>query len=237
MRQDKRRISENQYDLTIPESVSNEDLKKIAWDFAREGGDLVKLPKILGLSADRWKGFIEWLDSRVQLRQPDRRYPILIPKTSPTSYISFGRAVNLQLPGDLTGDWHFEVSFFGNPEGSHAKLAGRNGLVTTNLTLASRGVPDMGRQIADYGIKSYDGPVWVANHYRAIADTAMHSLQGRCSEEVLPAYQINDWIWSEEEIEVLVEDYLKPLRGQLQGPRREAFDQWLPTVVYGATYD
>ena len=228
---------ENKYDLELPESVSNEELKKIAWDFAQDGGSLSRLPKILGLSDRRWKEFRDWLKDRVQLRQPDRRYPVLIPKTSPTSYISFSKGLNLRLPGELTGDWHFEVSFFGYRERTYAKLAGKNGLIDTTPTLGSRGVRDMGRLISDCGIKPYDGPVWVANHYRAIADMAMHMLEGRCSAEVLPACQINDWLWSEEDIDILVEDYLKPLRGQVQGARREAFDIWLPTVVYGVTYD
>ena len=230
-------MGENQYDLTVPESVTNEELKKIAWDFAREGGNLVKLPKILGLSDERWEGFLEWLRIRTEPRQPDVRFPILIPETSPTSYISFKRALNLRVPGELTGDWHFDVSFFGYPERSYAPLAGRNGLVNTTFALGSRGVRDMGRLIADEGIKPYDGPVWVANHYRAIADMAVHQLQGYCSSEVLPACQIDDWLWSEEDFDILVEDYLKPLRAQIRGRRRRAYDQWLPTVVYGADYD
>ena len=149
-----------QYDVTIPESVSNEDLQKIAWGFAREGGDLVRLPRILGLSEQRWEEYIGWLRARGQRKFADRRYPILIPKTSPTSYISFNRALNLRLPGELTGDWHFESSFFGYPEGTYSHLAGPNGLVDTTPTLGSHGVRDMGRRIAGYGIKAYDGPVW-----------------------------------------------------------------------------
>ena len=54
-------MGENSIELTIPESVSNEDLKRIAWDYTREGGNLLKLPKILGLSERRWNEFIEWL--------------------------------------------------------------------------------------------------------------------------------------------------------------------------------
>lgn len=230
-------MDEKIYDLAIPASVSNEELKRIAWDFAQGGGSLSRLPAILGLSDQRWEEFGEWLKGRGQPRQPDRRYPIVIPKTSPTSYISFSKALNLRLPGELTGDWHYEVSFFGYPQRTYAKLAGKDGLVDTTPTLGSHGVRDMGRLISDCGIKAYDGPVWVANHYRAIADMAMHMLEGRCSAEVLPACQINDWLWSEQDIDILVEDYLKPLRGQVQGSRREAFDKWLPTVVYGVAYD
>ena len=230
-------MDENEYDLTVPESVTNEELKKIAWDFACEGGNLGRLPKILGLSDERWEGFLEWLRIRTEPRQPDVRFPILIPETSPTSYISFNRALNLRAPGELTGDWHFDVSFFGYPERSYAPLAGRKGLVNTTFALGSRGVRDMGRLIADNSIKPYDGPVWVANHYRAIADIAMHELQGDFSSEVLPACQIAGWLWSEEDFDILVEDYLKPLRAQIRGRRRRAYDEWLPTVVYGADYD
>ena len=230
-------MGENTLDLTIPEFVSNEDLKKIAWDFARKGGNLAKLPKILGLSDDRWHEFTAWLRNRTDPRQPDPKYPIVIPETSPTSYISFKRALNLRLPDEWTGDWHFDVSFFGYPERSSAPLAGRHGLVNTTPTLGSRGVRDMGHLIADHGIKPYDGPVWVANHYRAIADMAMHRLQGSWCAASLPAHQIGDWLWSEEDFEILVEDYLKPMRGQIRGSMREAYDRWLPTVVYGADYD
>ncbi|MDE0627568.1 MAG: hypothetical protein OXH99_14335 [Bryobacterales bacterium] len=222
------------YKLVDPKSVTNEELKRIAWDFAREGGNLARLPKILGLSDERWKGFFDWLDARAEPRYPDERFPILIPETSPTSYISFNRALNLHAPGELTGDWHFDVSFFGYPERSCAPLAGRHSLVNTTPALGSRGVRDMGRLIADYGIKPYDGPVWVANHYRAIADIAMGQLQQYCSSEVVPAPQIDDWLWSEEDFDILVEDYLKPLRAQIRGRRRKAYDEWLPTVVYGA---
>ena len=231
-------MSENASDLTVPESVSNEDLKKIAWDFARNKGNLVELPRILGLSDERWQGFMEWLRVRSEPRQPDMRYPVLIPATSPTSYISFKRALNLRLAGELTGDWHFDVSFFGYPERSYVRLAGPNSLVDTTPTLGSRGVRDMGRLIANSGIKPYEGPVWVANHYRAIADMAMDRLQNwHWTAQTFPAHQINDWLWSEEDFETLVGDYLKPMRGQISGRVREAYDEWLPTVVFGAEYD
>ena len=63
------------------------------------------------------------------------------------------------------------------------------------------------------------------------------SCKGIVSSEVLPACQIDDWLWSEEDFDILVEDYLKPLRAQIRGLRRKAYDKWLPTVVYGADYD
>jgi len=80
--------------------------------------------------------------------------------------------------------------------------------------------------------------VWVANHYRAIADMAMDRLQNwSWSAETFPAHQIDEWLWSEEDFDILVGDYLKPMRAQIRGRIREAFDEWLPTVVYGADYE
>lgn len=52
-----------------------------------------------------------------------------------------------------------------------------------------------------------------------------------------PAPQIDEWLWSEEDFDILVDDYLKPLRGQIPGSLREAYDEWLPTVLYDADYE
>lgn len=54
---------------------------------------------------------------------------------------------------------------------------------------------------------------------------------------MFPDHQIAEWLWSEEDSDILVEEYLKPMRQQIRGPRREAYDEWLPTVVYDADYD
>ena len=224
-------------EIKLPDSISNEDLSPIVLAFCREGGSPDDLPSVLGMSEPRLEEYWEWLWDRIQPRFPDRRYPIRIPETSPTNYISFERALNLRLPDDdefLTGDWHFETSFFGYPEPTYAPLAGRKGLVNTVPALQSLGVRDMGRTIAEHGIKPYDGPVWVANHYRAIADMAMHRLLGPWPQEVLAACEIDDWLASEKDFEILVGDYLKPLRRLLRGELRRIFDAWLPTVVYGA---
>ena len=98
----------------------------------------------------------------------------------------------------------------------------------------------MGRIIADLKIQPHDGPVYVANHYRALADIAldslMHSplvaLRGLEPPDVLSAWEVNDMLNSEDrEIRHLIDEYLKPLRGQLKGLRREAYYRWLPTIV------
>ena len=223
--------------IKVSDSISNEELDPIALAYCMEGGEIDDLPAVIGISEQRVEDYVEWLDVKTAPRFPDPRYPILIPETSPTSYISFRRALNLWLPGENTGDWHFETSFFGYPDPTYTPLAGRDGLVNTVSALGSRGVRDMGRFIADQGSKPYDGPVWVANHYRAIADIAMLELLGPSPQEVLPACQIDDWLWSEEDFEILIGDYLKPLRVLLKAELGRIFDAWLPTVVFEAPWD
>ncbi len=79
------------------------------------------------------------------------------------------------------------------------------------------------------------GPVWVANHYRAIADyVLLDTTGGRCltKPRYVPVYTINQWLDTKEQIEQLVEEYLKPLRNQLPPDEKRIHDEWLPTVVF-----
>lgn len=227
--------------LQLPDSISNEDLSPIVMSYVDAGGSLHDLPAVIGISQARLREYAEWVASKTWARFPDRRYPILIPETTRHSCISFWLALNLRLDDDdelLSGDSHFDHCFFGHTEPTYEPLAGRNGLTSTELALGTKGVRDMGQVIADHGVQPYDGSAWVANHYRAIADIATHELTGPAYEDVLPACQIADWLWSERDCEILVEDYLKPLRRLPWRPRRrEALEAWLPTVVYDAPYD
>ena len=79
------------------------------------------------------------------------------------------------------------------------------------------------------------GPVWVANHYRAITDYVMLDRQ-KCEAPPTPmiagARGINQWRDAEEQIEHFVEQYLKRRPNQLGLREAEAFDQWIPTVVF-----
>ena len=90
----------------------------------------------------------------------------------------------------------------------------------------------MGRIIADYAIKPCDGPTYVADHYRAPADMAMHELDKGPLDCILPNCEINDDLNEEKEIGCLVSEYLMPLRGQLDSSQHEAFDEWTPTLVW-----
>ena len=214
--------------------------KDLARDLYRAGGRLRDLIPVLGLSEEQWQAFMDSVFEHATPRRPVEGHPILIPPTSPTSYISFRRALNLSAPGEHTGDLHFQEYFFGYVEPTVAPLTGPGGIVDSTPSLGTKGVRDMGKVIADEGIQPYNGPVYVANHYRALADIALDSLLDTPLEElreiepkdILSAWEVNDMLNGDEaEIEHLVEEYLKPLRCQLEGLRRDTYDWWLPTIV------
>ena len=73
-----------------------------------------------------------------------------IPVTTPTRYVSFQAALNLRLPGEETGDWHYCSSFFTYAEYPHTiRLAGPSGRADTTSSLGSRGVRDMAHILAN----------------------------------------------------------------------------------------
>lgn len=215
-------------------------MKKLALDVWRAGGRPRNLIPLLGLSEEQWQSFMDAVHEHSRPRRRVEGHPILIPPTSPTSYISFRRALNLKVPGEHTGDRHFQDYFFGFVEPTVTPLAGPGGIVDSTPSLGTKGVRDMGRIVADRKIQPHIGPVYVANHYRALADIALDSLM-HCpsldlrkleSRDILSAWDVNDMLNSEDsEIRHLIEEYLNPLRGQLKGLRRETYDRWLPTIV------
>lgn len=225
--------------LPLPEETFQR-WKNLARDLWRAGGTIRSLIPLLGLTEEQWQSFVDSVHEHAKPRRPVEGHPILIPPTSPTSYISFRRALNLSAPGEHTGGLHFQEYFFGFVEPTVAPLTGPGGIVDSTPSLGSKGVRDMGQVIADAGIQPYNGPVYVANHYRALADIALDSLLDTPVEElremepksILSAWEVNDMFNNDEaEIEHLVGEYLKPLRRQLEGLRRDTYDRWLPTIV------
>lgn len=167
----------------------------------------------------------------------DNLRPIGIPVTTRTRYISFQAALNLRLPGEHTGDWHEIGALFTNARyPAVADMAGRNCKVNTTRSLGNRGVRDMAHILESRDlIEPGHGPVWVANHYRAIADFAMLD-RIKCLAPPQPTMIevriVNKYLDTEAQVEHLLEHYLKPLRNQLNRREQKAFDKWLPTIVY-----
>jgi hypothetical protein len=160
-------------------------------------------------------------------------YAIEIPPTSPKCYISFKHALNLRFPDEDTGEWHFLTAFFDDQKESRSlHLAGEGGTVDTLPSLGELGIREMSQILKAQQITSANTPVYVANHYRAIADLAMLQLLNGQMPMIATARAINQWLDTEEQISQLVNDYLMPLRSQLDKATKNIFDQWIVTVRY-----
>lgn len=158
---------------------------------------------------------------------------IAIPKTSPRRYISFQHALNLRAEGEYTGDWHPMSAFFDEGEQHRsAPIAGEGGTVDTTPSLGERGIRDMANILAAQDILPASGPVYVANHYRAIADLAMLELRDGVVPTVANSSTINQWLDTEEQVHHLITEYLVPLRSQLNDVAYHTYEQWMQTVQY-----
>ena len=183
-----------------------------------------------GLSAE------DLLPSFWHPRMGDHNRAVRIPVTTPTHYVSYEAALNLRLPGEHTGDWHGDVPFITDVDHpSTIALAGPGEWADTTPSLGSKGVRNMAHILEGEYIPRGCGPVWVANHYRAIADYVLVDTQECwCATRPrhVPVYNINQWLNTAEQIEQLVDEYLKPLRNQLSPQEKALHDAWLPTVVF-----
>ncbi|NJR57327.1 MAG: hypothetical protein HC768_24110 [Acaryochloris sp. CRU_2_0] len=164
-------------------------------------------------------------------------YPVPIPNTEPERYISFKHALNLRFPDEDTGDWHFEPYFFeqtGDPPAQkHILLSGKGQKIDTTPSLGCQGVRDMSALLSQQRLPIPPGrPVYVANHYRAIADLAMLDLQQIRMPRIADNQAINSWLDTAEQINHLKRNYLERLAIQLWGKPQAIFKQWIKTVKF-----
>ena len=161
--------------------------------------------------------------------------PLVIPHTTPRCYLSLRVALNLRMPGEETGDWHFLTTFFfpADEPPIKARLTGEGQEVDTTPSLGSRGFRDMAGILVQQEIMATgSGPVWVANHYRAIADLAELALRSDHRPHGVTAQQVNQWLDTKTQVDKLVTNYLVPLRQQKGGRELAKWDAWLKTIRY-----
>lgn len=171
--------------------------------------------------------------------------PRSVPTTAPDHYISGFIALNLCEEGEDTGDWHPRTTFFVPLCKNDIPLprVGHGEAVDTTPMLGTLGVRDMRSALEECTGCAFRAPVWMANHYRAIADlvyqdqisimaltkkfenTGNHPRMAAVSE-------INAWLHTSEEIDHLVTHYLLPLCAAMTDDSYTLFETWLPSVVY-----
>jgi hypothetical protein len=164
-------------------------------------------------------------------------HAVHIPATNPEHYISFKYALNLRYPNEDTGDWHFQAMFFHQGEQplgqKPIQLAGKGEEVNTLPSLNLQGIRDMTAVLIQQGLPIQpEIRVYVANHYRAIADLAMLELQQSRIPGCANNRAINSWLDSHEQIEHLKQIYLNPLVSQLTDQAKEAFEAWIMTIHF-----
>ncbi len=162
---------------------------------------------------------------------------LAVPETHPGHYISFKHALNLRFSDEDTGDWHFQSAFFNradcHPGDRSIPLAGKGEAVNTLPSLGTKGVRDMANVMAQANIPIKPSqPVYVANHYRAIADLAMMELQQGRIPNCATNDAINSWLDTPEQIEHLKQNYLELLANQLSGQALRVFKEWILTVSF-----
>ncbi len=98
------------------------------------------------------------------------------PKTSKAHYLTGLTALNIPAP-EGTGDWHFAETFegfAGRPPGPY-QLAGET-LINTQPLLGDMGIFDARPRLEPYHLELPPGPVYAADHYRAIADMVLNAV-------------------------------------------------------------
>lgn len=151
-----------------------------------------------------------------------------IPVTTGTRRLSHHAALNLQLAREYSGDWHGNAPFVtpkDRPRTLH--FAGPGAIAETAPGLGSKGVGNMAHLLEGKYIPPGCGPVWVANHYRAIADYALLDTRGRWSAKYprhVTVRCIKRWLSTPERVERLVEEHLKLLREPLPPEELEVHD-------------
>ena len=164
----------------------------------------------------------------------DSDVPVIVPPTAPDRYISFFHALNLRVPGEDTGDWHGDAVLF-VPAGLevHAPLAGRGQRVDSCPSLGTSGVRDMAETLVrERMLDRVDGPVYVANHPRAIADLVLYELDRGYVPGVVNSRSINQYLDTESQVDDLAERYLAPLSRQLSGESLALHGRFMETVFY-----
>ena len=134
----------------------------------------------------------------------------------------------------MTGDWHFKVMFFcvKDEPRKKASLAGEGMPINSNDSLADLGIREMSKDLKREGVISHDAPVFVANHYRAIADIVMSEVQAKRFPKRATNRCINQWLDTEEQVDTLISEYLSHLPNQLEGSALSIFNDWFLGVRY-----
>ncbi|QQR69388.1 MAG: hypothetical protein IPI58_01525 [Alphaproteobacteria bacterium] len=158
-----------------------------------------------------------------------------LPKTCREHYFTGTTALNIPSE-EGTGDWRFREVFITTPYDQtgigHFLIAGIT-LKDTSKLLGNKGVFDYQHVFRDAGFFSLRGPVYAADHYRALADLALYAVDAGLPLE--GTVNIEDWLPRKDEImqfKVLMDEacsQLEPEKANRISAWMNRYAQSLPT--------
>lgn len=150
---------------------------------------------------------------------------VMLPVTTRSRYLTAETALNIPSP-EGTGDWHFAETFegYGGRRPNRFCVAGVDTLDTTPW-LGQEGIFDARSLLEPYGLRLPPGPIYAADHYRALAARVITAVvAGDAFEDSLP---LDDWLAEAGEQARLMR-LLEKAKFALSPP------QWLRIAAWGA---
>lgn len=154
---------------------------------------------------------------------------IVLPKTTPSCYLTGMSALNIPAPEGTTGDWHFEESFWGRgniiPK---IFVAGEGRALNTNPIWGTLGIYDCSHILRAKGIAiAADEKVYAANHCRAVLDMLYNAIK---SKEYPYHIIVDDWLDIDSERKRLFEK-IPLLNGFLKEDEKIILNSWTKASI------
>lgn len=150
---------------------------------------------------------------------------IVLPKTTPTCYLTGMTALNIPAPEGTTGDWHFEESFWGRGN-TRPKffVAGEGRALNCNAIWGALGIYDCGDILRAKGIAiAAEERVYAANHCRAILDMVHNAIKHK---EYPHHITVDDWLDVDSELKRFFEN-IPGLNNFLEDDEKIILNAWL----------
>lgn len=142
-----------------------------------------------------------------------------IPPTSPERYLTGFEALNIPLADGTAADWRFHEVFVACEGPAHVAGAG---YPPTSVFFGGYGIRECGDQLRKMGRADVLGPVWAADHVRAILDLVAKSVMERRLPDHVPADDLLDREADRAELRRKVAEF----RAKVSDDVRNLIDRW-----------
>jgi hypothetical protein len=149
----------------------------------------------------------------------------MLPKTSQHHYITGTTALNVPLPEEGYGDWHFNEAFYGR--GSHSPkifMAGKGEKWNSDVIFGDWGIYECSEKLRGLGLPvPLNEKVFVASHYRAVLDMLFRCIkQGNYPHHL----DLDQWFDTEEQ-KAILKSHVQKMKAYLSIDEWNRVEQWL----------